>query len=120
LLYLPGARRDPRSCQKAMSQWTAVVTPHLPPLSKPQAQVGAMGSLGLGLARSCRLSAVSLMVARGLARKPTTGREPLREFGDEARANRGGPRQELPIESCFAPLLGGVLSWWAGHQLALG
>ena len=22
------------------------------------------------------------------------------------------------METCFAPLLGGVLSWWEGHQLA--
>ena len=60
------------------------------------------------------------MLARGLGRKPNTVRQQLREFCDEATAKRGGPRQELKVETCFAPLLGWVLSWWEGHQLALG
>jgi hypothetical protein len=71
------------------------------------------------LARSCALTAVSLFVAEGLARKPNTVRQQLREFCYEAKAKRGGPRQELQVESCFAPLLGWVLSWWEGTQLAL-
>jgi len=70
------------------------------------------------LARSCALSAGSEVLAEGLDRKPNTVRQQWREWCYEAKAKRGGPRQELAVATCFAPLLGGVLSWWAGHQLA--
>ncbi len=107
------------SCQSAVYQWTTVVTTHMPHLSKPQATVLALWSLGMVLARSCALSAVSTFLAQGLERKPNTVRQQLREFCYEAQAKRGQPRQELQIEPCFAPLLAWVLSWWEGPQLAL-
>ena len=107
------------SCQRAVYQWTEVITTHLPQLSKPQAAVLALWSLGMVVARSCAVSAVSLFLARGLERKPNTVRQQLREFCYEAKAKRGKPRQELQVETCFAPLLAWVLSWWEGHQLAL-
>ncbi len=107
------------SCQRAVYQWTEVITTHLPHLSKPQATVLALWSLGMVLARSCALSAVSLFLAQGLERKPNTVRQQLREFCYEAKAKRGKPRQELQGEACFAPLLAWVLSWWEGRQLAL-
>ena len=107
------------SCQRAVYQWTEVVTTHMPHLSKPQAAVLALWSLGMVLARSCALTAVSLVLAVGLNRNPNTVRQQLREGCYEAKANRGGPRQELAVETCFAPLLAWVLSWWEGNQLAL-
>ena len=107
------------SCQSAVYQWTQVVTTHMPHLSKPQAAVLALWSLGMVLARSCALTAVSLFLAKGLERKPNTMRQQLREFCYEAKAKRGGPRQEVTVERCFAPLLAWVLSWWEGTQLAL-
>src|SRR2546422_7210478 len=107
------------SCQRAVYQWTEVVTTHLPHLSNPQARVLALWSVGMVLARSCAVSAVSAFLAQGLERKPNTVRQQLREFCYEAKAKRGKPRQALQVESCFAPLLGWVVSWWEGHQLAL-
>jgi len=71
------------------------------------------------LARSCALTAASLFLAQGLERKPNTVRQQLREFCYEAKAKRGGARQEVKVETCFAPLLAWVLSWWDGTQLAL-
>ena len=68
------------SCQKAVYQWTEVVTTYMPHLSKPQATVLALWSLGRVLARSCALTAVSLFLAKGLERKPNTVRQQLREF----------------------------------------
>jgi hypothetical protein len=106
------------SCQNAVYQWTAEVTSHMPHLSKPQASVLALWSLGMVLARSCALTAVSLFLAQGLERKANTVRQQLREFCYEAKAKRGGPRQEVKVETCFAPLLAWVLSWWDGNQLA--
>jgi hypothetical protein len=107
------------SCQKAVYQWTTEVTTHLPHLSKPQATVLALWSVGMVLARSCALSSVAAWLAAGLERKENTVRQQLREWCYEATAKRGAHRQEVVVESCFAPLLGWVLSWWEGSQLAL-
>jgi hypothetical protein len=68
------------SCRSAVYQWTDVIATQLPQLSKPQATVLALWSLGLVLARSCALSAVSTFLAQGLERKPNTVRQQLREF----------------------------------------
>jgi hypothetical protein len=92
---------------------------HFPHLSKPQVRVLAVWSLGMVVARSCALSAVSTLLASWLGRKPNTVRQQLREFCYEATAKRGAKRQEVRVESCFAPLLAWGLSWWEGHQLAL-
>jgi len=106
------------SCQRAGYQWTEVVTTYMPHLSKPQAAVLALWRLGMVLARSCALTAGSLVLAAGLERKPNTVRQQLRAFCSEAKAKRGGPRQELVVETCFAPLVAWGLKWWEGHQLA--
>ena len=68
------------SCHKAVYQWTEEVTSHMPHLSKPQAVVLAVWSLGMVLARSCALSAVSAFLAVGLDRKANTVRQQLREW----------------------------------------
>jgi hypothetical protein len=107
------------SCQHAVYQWTTEVTTHLPHLSHPQATVLALGSVGMVLARSCALTAVANLVATWQGRKANSVRQQLREFCYEAQAKRGTKRQALEVESCFAPLLGWVLSGWEGQQLAL-
>jgi len=107
------------SCQKALYQWTTEVTTHLPHLSKPQARVLALWSLGMVVARSCALTAVASVLATWQERTPNSVRQQLREFCYEAKAKRGAPRQEVRVEAGFAPLLGWVLKWWEGHQLAL-
>jgi hypothetical protein len=68
------------SCRSAVYQWTEGVTSHMPHLSKPQATVLALWSLGMVLARSGALTAVSLFLAQGLERQPNTVRQQLREF----------------------------------------
>jgi hypothetical protein len=45
-------------------------------------------------------------------------RQQWREFGSEAQAKRGGPRQALAVETGFAPVLAWGLRWWEGEQLA--
>ena len=107
------------SCQRAVYQWTTEVTTHLPHLSHPQATVLALWSVGMVLARSCALTAVANLLATWQERKANSVRQQLREFCYEAEAKRGTKRQALEVASCFAPLLGWVLSWWEGQQLAL-
>ncbi len=46
------------SCHPRVTEWTLTIQAHLPHLSKPQATVLALWSLGMVLARSCALTAV--------------------------------------------------------------
>jgi hypothetical protein len=48
-----------------------------------------------------------------------TLRQRLRELTYESRAKRGAKRRELEVRSCFAPLLGWVLSKFDGQQRQL-
>ena len=106
-------------CQAAFDQWQMTIMHHLSPLSKPQATVLALWSLGMVLARSCALSAVSHLLATGMQRKEQTVRQQLREWYYEAQRKRGAKRQALRVETCFPLLLAWVVSWWQGTQLAL-
>lgn len=107
------------SSYSRVAEWTTIIRTHLPVLSKPQAAVLALWSLGMVLARSCALTAVAGFVAAWMGRKDNTVRQQLREFCYEADAKRGEQRQDLRVDLCFAPLLGWVLSWWQSIQLAL-
>src|SRR6266436_4726774 len=106
-------------CQAGCDQWLTTIMHHLSPLSKLQATVLALWSFGMVLARSCALTAVSHVLAQGMKRKEQTVRQQLREWYDDVPRKRGAKRQALPVETCFAPLLGWVVSWWQGTQLAL-
>ena len=107
------------SAPPSVAQWAQLVATQLPHLSQPQATVLAWWSLGLVLARSCGLTAVSVFLAGLQQRKANTVRQQLREWCYEAPAKRGIQRQALAVEACFAPLLRWVLQWWQGPQLAL-
>lgn len=107
------------SCQEAVYQWNAVVREQLPHLSRAQAQVLALWSLGMVLARSCSMTAVSTFLATGLGRRENTVRQQLREFCYEADVKRGRGRHDLEVTGCFGPLLRWVLGWWQGEQLAV-
>src|SRR5712691_2131762 len=107
------------SYQANLDQWRLTIMQHLPHLSKPQATVLALWSVGMVLARSCALTAVSAMVATVHGRKENTLRQRLREWYYEGPAKRGTQRQALPVETCFAPLLSWIVSGWQGTQLAL-
>ena len=48
------------SCHPRVIEWTTILRAHLPHLTKPQATVLALWSLGMVLARSCALTAVSI------------------------------------------------------------
>ncbi len=86
------ARRDALSAPPSVAQWTQLVATQWPPLSRPQATVLALWSLGLVLARACSLTAVSAFVASLQDRKENTVRQQLREWCYEAPAKRGTQR----------------------------
>ena len=71
-------------CQAGFDQWLTTIMQHLPDLSKPQATVLALWSLGMVLARSCALTAVTAFLAPWVRRPEQTVRQQLREWCDEA------------------------------------
>ena len=86
------ARRDALSAPPSVAQWTQLVATQWPPLSRPQATVLALWSLGLVLARACSLTAVSAFLTSLQDRKENTVRQQLREWCYEAPAKRGAQR----------------------------
>jgi Transposase DDE domain len=58
-------------------------------------------------------------LAKGMKRKEQTVRQQLREWYYDVPRKRGTQRQALQVETCFPVLLGWVVSWWHGTQLAL-
>src|SRR5262245_53695468 len=98
-----GVLRNPphhggKLCQASFDPWPTTIMPYLPPLSQPQATVLALWSLGMVLARSCALTAVSPRVATVQGRPANTLRPRWREGYYAAPAKRGGQRQALPVE----------------------
>ena len=79
-IYPIHPRRKNRSCHPRVTAWTQIIQAHRPHLSTPQATVLALWSLGMVLARSCALTAVSGFLASWLGRKENTVRQQLREF----------------------------------------
>jgi Transposase DDE domain len=107
------------TCQNTVYQWQSTLHQHLPHLSRPQASVLALWSLGVVLTRSCSLSYVTLLLAQALGKSDNTLRQRLREWYYEAAQKRGAKRHSIEVEACFAPLLKWVLQAWQGCQLAL-
>ncbi len=104
---------------KALSQWTQEVSTNLPHLSKPQALLLAMYSLGVALTQRCGISSVVCFVSAWLGKSEDAVRQQLREATYEAEAKRGAKRQAVDVELCFAPLLRWVLGWWEGTEQRL-
>lgn len=71
------------------------------------------------LARSCALTAVTLVVATTVGRKEAAVRQQVRAFCYDAPAKAGQKRVALVVEDGFVPLLRWVVSWWQGTHLAL-
>ena len=107
------------SCHPRVTAWTTIIQTHLPHLTKPQATVLALWSLGMVLARSWALTAVSAFLATWLGRKEQTVRQPWREFCYEATAKRGAARCARAVEPCVVPLRAWVVGQWEGTPLAL-
>ena len=100
-------------------QWTRVIARRFPHLSKPVAGCLALWSLGMIVARSCSLTAVSWALVPLLGQKFYTIRERLRDWYREAEAKAGSQRAQLELGTCWAPWLAWVLDGWSSQQLAL-
>jgi hypothetical protein len=112
-------KENPDVLPPRVTEWTTIIQAHLSHLTKPQATVLARGSLGMVLARSWALTAVSAFLATWLGRKEPAVRQQVRECCYEAPAKRGTTRCARAVEPCFVPLLAWVVGQWEGTQWAL-
>ena len=93
---------------------------HLSHLSKPQATVLALWSFGMVLARSCALTAVSRSAGDRDAAQGADGPPgPCANGTTTSDVSAAPSGKHSCVETCFAPLLGWVVSGWQGTQLAL-
>ena len=99
--------------------WSQELTTRLPTLTPALAGVLALWSVGMILARRCGLDSVTTHVCALLGQSFDTVRQRLREFYQEAPAKRGTNRKDFQADTCFAPLLAWVLSFWPEKRLAL-
>jgi hypothetical protein len=66
------------------------------------------------MVRCCGRTTVATFLALLLGKKATTIAQRLREWCYEAEAKAGSQRQELVVQTCFAPLLAWLLRLWSG------
>ena len=102
------------SCHPRVTEWTRIIQTHLPHVSTPQATVLALWRLGMVLARSWALTAVSAFLATWLGRKEPAVRQQWRALCYEATAKRGRARSALAVEPCVVPLLAWGVAQWEG------
>src|SRR2546421_8324999 len=71
------------------------------------------------LAKSCGIILVCAALAIQLGCKEPSLVQRLREWCYGAKDKHGSKRRELDVSSCFAPLLGWILSWWPADEPCL-
>jgi hypothetical protein len=99
-----------------LKRLNAEMASHLPHLSKSMLYVLALYVLGMVITRHCGQTQIATMLS-GLVRcQFGTMKQRLREFTYAAQHKRGDKRCTVEVERCFAPLLGWVLSKFAGDQ----
>lgn len=71
------------------------------------------------LSKSCGLTTVVSFLALALSWSKGNLRQRLREWWYDADDKKGEKRADLEPATCFAPLLGWILSWWAADDPCL-
>src|SRR5204863_2438194 len=103
--------------------WTRELTTAFPDLSKPQLKGLAEWSFGMILARCCSLDSVASHMGDWLEQPELTVRSRLREWylpaDRKSTSVCGDKRTQLPVPTCFAPLLRWLQRDWPVPRLAL-
>lgn len=102
-----------------IAHWQREIRKYLPHLSRPQAAVLALWSYGIVLSKSCGITTVVSFLGQLLGESKGNLRQRLREWCYDAEDKKGERRAELDLGACFAPLLGWIISWWAGEERCL-
>jgi hypothetical protein len=112
--------------RQALARWTALLRQHLPSFSRPQATGLALWSIGIVLASSASLHAVTLALACWLPFKPSSIRRRLQEWYLEAAAKKGHgsagkgyQRRDWDPHATPPSLVRWVLDDWPNRQLVL-
>jgi hypothetical protein len=116
--------KNKRYFQKQLDSWTNTIAQNLNHLSKPQAVILAMMSLGMIAAQSCALSAISAELAISLKIKYDNIRQRIREFCYDAKDKKGTKkkgvkRTQIDVQTCFGSLIRWIISLWQSKQIAL-
>ncbi len=116
--------KNERYFQKQLDEWTNTIAQNLNHLSKPQAVVLAMMSLGIRAAQSCALSAISAKLATSLKIKYDNIRQRIREFCYDAKDKKGTnkkgiKRTQIDVQTCFESLIKWIVGLWQSRQIAL-
>src|SRR4029434_4550708 len=112
-------QEDTMSRQPGLSEWTDLVSTHMPHLSVPQARALALWRCGIALSRSWRRVTVAPFLALLLRQKVDAVEQRLYEWCCAAPHKAGGKRQTLEVTTCFVPLLRWVVALWSGTHRAL-
>src|SRR5260370_35548171 len=96
-----------------------IVATAFPNLSRPEANVLAYWSYGMVVAKACGIVLVSAALALELGEKEANLVQRLREWCYAGKDKKGKKRRELEVGTCFAPLLGWVLSWGPREEARL-
>ena len=101
------------------TDWLRVVTSNMSHLSKPQAVVLTLWSLGIAATHCCGLSTVSVFLAQLLEKTENTIRQQLRAWYKPSRNKDGRKRSEIDVSASVAPLLRWILSCWPSGETRL-
>jgi hypothetical protein len=112
-------RKKAMSHRDQLYQWRDTTRQYLSHLSRSQAYVLALWSLGMVLVQSCSTTQIALFWSEAFEQPFDPWRQRLREFYLETKKKRGKKRKQLDVTLCFAPLLRWVLALWHGDRLAL-
>lgn len=95
----------------------AALAQHLAHLRPAHRRGLALWVCGTILAQSaCQSAVIAALLAHG---RYHALRQRLREWLYDGGDKAAPCRAEVAVERCFAPLLGWILSWWRGRELAL-
>lgn len=101
------------------TRWFDTLTTHFPHLSRAQVRTLALWSFATMLTQHIASTTCAFFLARLFGQPQQNFRQRLREFYWPSQHKRGTNRQTLDVTTCFAPLLGWILSLLQAQNLVL-
>lgn len=101
------------------TRWFNTLATHFPHLSRAQLRTLALWSFATTLTQHIASTTCAVFLAQLFEQPQQNFRQRLREFYWEAHQKPGAQRQDLPLQSCFAPLLRWILSLYRADELPL-